>query len=379
VALGLPCCCASPLITFAGKEWNSLWPLGHLMIPLLRRALAILSTVALLSCRSTHAPPLRQTIDEATVTAMSHALLDAYDRADEDGFARAVEPTFVLFDELRLEQRDAILNALRKRRERQAPARSRTYGEQRVSIGSSAAVFIGETVEHYPADSARPMAENIPAIPMEFDGWSTIVWARDSEEWKAASWQWVKGGSDASREKWDATYREGRAFNPQPSKFLHEMVRRRKPGLALDVGMGQGRNALWLASQGWRVTGIDISDEGIRQAREAAAARNLTIDAIRADADTWDYGVEKWDLAVLIYANGNDASLRRAMKPGGLIVGEWFHKDSVPKVGTDQEEIAARFKDDFRILRNEVVEDVSDWGWKERVPQKLIRFAAEKR
>jgi len=349
------------------------------MIHLLRRALAVLSTVALLSCRSTHAPQPPETIDEATVKAMSHVLLDAYDRADEDGFARVVEPTFVLFDELRLQQRDAILNAVRKRRERQAPARSRSYGDQHVSIGSNAAVFIGETVEHYPADSARPMAENIAAIPMEFDGWSTIVWARDGEEWKAASWQWVKGGADASREKWDATYREGRAFNSEPSKLLVEMLKGRKPGLALDIGMGQGRNALYLASQGWRVTGIDISDEGIRQAREAAAARKLTIEAIHADADTWDYGVEKWDLALLIYSSGNEASLRRAMKPGGLIVGEWFHKGSVPQLGTDTAEVAARFKDGFTILRNEVVEDVSDWGWKERVPQKLIRFAAEKR
>jgi SAM-dependent methyltransferase len=223
------------------------------------------------------------------------------------------------------------------------------------------------------------MAEDIPAIPMEFDGWSTIVWVRDGEAWKAASWQWVRGGPDTTREKWDATYREGRAFNPQPSKFLVEMVRGRKPGLALDVGMGQGRNALYLASQGWHVTGVDISDEGLRQAREAAAARKLTIEAIHADADTWDYGVEKWDLAVLIYSSGNDAALRVAMKPGGLIVGEWFHKDSVPQVGTDRGEVAARFKDGFRILRNEVVDDVSDWGWKERVPQKLIRFVAEKR
>jgi hypothetical protein len=67
------------------------------------------------------------------------------------------------------------------------------------------------------------------------------------------------------------------------------------------------------------------------------------------------------------------------MKPGGIIVGECFHKDAVPNIGTDKEEVAARFKDGFRILRNDVVEDVSDWGWKERVPQKLIRFAAEKR
>jgi hypothetical protein len=286
------------------------------MIDLLRRLLAVLSAATLISCHSTHAPP-PQRIDQATVNAMSHALLDAYDRADEDGFARAIDPTFVLLDELRLEQSDAILSALRKRRERQAPARSRTYGEQHVSIGSNAAVFVGETVERYPPDSARPTAENTPAIPMEFDGWSTIVWARNGEEWKAASWQWVKGGSDASREKWDAIYREGRAFNPEPSKFLVEMLRGRKPGLALDVGMGQGRNALYLASKGWRVKGIDISDEGIRQAREAAAAHKLTIEAIHVDAETWDYGVEKWDLAVLIYANGNDASLQRAMKPGG--------------------------------------------------------------
>jgi hypothetical protein len=95
--------------------------------------------------------------------------------------------------------------------------------------------------------------------------------------------------------------------------------------------------------------------------------------------NTWDYGVEKWDLVVLTYASGNDAAIRKALKPGGLVVGEWFHKDAVPSIGTDTAEVAALFKDGFSVLRNDVIEDVSDWGWKERVPQKLIRFAAEKR
>jgi hypothetical protein len=126
------------------------------------------------------------------------------------------------------------------------------------------------------------------------------------------------------------------------------------------------------------VSGIDISDEGIRHAREAAAAHKLTIEAINADANTWDYGVEKWDLVVLIYASSDPATLRRALKPGGLIVGE-SHKDSVPSIGTDTAEVPALVKDGFTVLRNEVVEDVSDWGWKARIPQKLIRFAAEKR
>jgi SAM-dependent methyltransferase len=345
----------------------------------MRNCLAILSVAVLASCRSTHAPATRETLDEAAVTAMSHALLDAYDRADESAFAGALGPSFVLFDELRLERRDAILNGLRTRRERQAPARTRAYGEQHASIGNDAAVFIGETVEHYPPDSARPAAEGIPAIPMEFDGWSTIVWAREGDAWKAASWQWVKGGSDASRERWNATYREGRDYNPAPSKFLVEMVQGRKPGLALDVGMGQGRNALYLASKGWRVTGIDISDEGIRQAREAADDRKVSIEAVRADANTWDYGVEKWDLVVLTYSSGNQAAIRRALKPGGLVVGEWFHRDAAPSIGTDTAEVAALFKEGFTILRNDVVEEVSDWGWKERVPQKLIRFAGQRR
>jgi SAM-dependent methyltransferase len=255
-----------------------------------RRTLAILSVAALFSCRRPTADRTNDAsadtlgarpIDEAAAKAMSHALLDAYDRADEERVAQVLAPTFVLFDELRLEERDVVLKRL--------------------------------------------------------------------------------------------------DYNPQPSKFLMEMVKARKPGLALDVSMGQGRNALYLASQGWRVTGIDISDEGIRQAREAAVARKLTIEAINADANTWDYGVEKWDLVVLIYTSCDEKVVRRSLKRGGLVVSERAHKDSVPAIGVETGEFSAQYKDGFRVLRDEVVEDMSDWAWKDRLRQKLVRFAAEKR
>jgi hypothetical protein len=199
----------------------------------MRSAFSILSVTALVSCRSTHSPPPRETIDTPSAKAMSHALLDAYDRADEGDFARALGPSFVPFDDLHVGRRDALLNRLRKRHERGAAVHSRTYREEHVSIGGNAAVFIGETVEHFPPDTARPAAEGIPGIPMEFDGWNTIVWTREDGAWKAASWQWVRGGLDAEREKWNATYREGRDFNPQPSKLLVEVVLGRKPGLAM--------------------------------------------------------------------------------------------------------------------------------------------------
>jgi 2-polyprenyl-3-methyl-5-hydroxy-6-metoxy-1,4-benzoquinol methylase len=44
------------------------------------------------------------------------------------------------------------------------------------------------------------------------------------------------------------------------------VVRGRKPGKALDIGIGEGRNAIFLATQGWEVTGFDISDVGVRSA-----------------------------------------------------------------------------------------------------------------
>src|SRR5215831_21041860 len=53
-------------------------------------------------------------------------------------------------------------------------------------------------------------------------------------------------------------------FNHHPNAFLVECVRNRKSGKALDVGMGSGRNALYLASHGWDVTGFDIANVGYR-------------------------------------------------------------------------------------------------------------------
>src|SRR5262245_43630304 len=48
-------------------------------------------------------------------------------------------------------------------------------------------------------------------------------------------------------------------FSAAPNAFLVRIMSDRRPGTALDVGMGQGRNAIWLAERGWNVTGFDIS------------------------------------------------------------------------------------------------------------------------
>ena len=59
-------------------------------------------------------------------------------------------------------------------------------------------------------------------------------------------------------------------FNRQPSALLVDAIRNRQPGAAIDLGMGQGRNAIYRAQQGWQVTGVDLSDVAVAQAKKRA-------------------------------------------------------------------------------------------------------------
>jgi SAM-dependent methyltransferase len=133
------------------------------------------------------------------------------------------------------------------------------------------------------------------------------------------------------QEVWNEIFakRQGRAF--PHNKFLEERIKGRQPGTALDIGMGEGRNALFLATQGWEVTGFDISDVGIQLAREAAQQRGVKIEAVVEDADRFDYGRQRWDLVVGMYMHAvitrNAAKIMEALKPGGLLVVEGFHRD----------------------------------------------------
>jgi 2-polyprenyl-3-methyl-5-hydroxy-6-metoxy-1,4-benzoquinol methylase len=91
-------------------------------------------------------------------------------------------------------------------------------------------------------------------------------------------------------------------FDTKPNRFLVEAVEGLRPGKALDVDMGQGRNAIYLASRGWDVTGFDVADAGLEKARAQAAAAGVTINAVHASDEEFDFGRERWDLIAIIYA-----------------------------------------------------------------------------
>jgi tellurite methyltransferase len=92
--------------------------------------------------------------------------------------------------------------------------------------------------------------------------------------------------SAAERDKWDARYRDGAYENrTQPTALLAEWLPRLSRGRALDVACGAGRNALFLAANGFSVSALDISGVGLERGRRAAAERGLDIEWRYADLD----------------------------------------------------------------------------------------------
>ena len=134
---------------------------------------------------------------------------------------------------------------------------------------------------------------------------------------------------------WDEAFVVGGNFNARPNAWLVEVAKDLKPGRAVEVAMGQGRNGLHLASLGWQVTGYDVAGEGLRIAREQAKARNLKIDTVLASHEDFDFGQEQWDLVAFVYAGMPGDTLSRAargLKRGGHVVLEGFHGRYTPGV-----------------------------------------------
>lgn len=176
---------------------------------------------------------------------------------------------------------------------------------------------------------------------------------------------------------YDRIYAAAPAFNTKPNQHLVEAVRGVRPGRALDVGMGQGRNAVFLATQGWEVTGFDVAAVGLQKAREHATAAGVKVTAVHASDEEFDFGRERWDLIAVIYALEKRSihRVRDALKPGGLAVVEAGHTDNVNapfeyRTG----ELLEIFKG-FRILKYEDTTGRYDWG-----PEtiRIVRLVAQK-
>jgi 2-polyprenyl-3-methyl-5-hydroxy-6-metoxy-1,4-benzoquinol methylase len=132
------------------------------------------------------------------------------------------------------------------------------------------------------------------------------------------------------REDWDLKYADDELlWSAEPNRFLVEATRDLHPGSVLDVACGEGRNAIWLAEQGWRATGVDFSAVALAKARRLAAARGVDVGWVEADVRTWS-PTTSFDLVVVLYLQLPSSQRRAvvrasadAVTPGGhlLVVG----------------------------------------------------------
>jgi SAM-dependent methyltransferase len=90
-------------------------------------------------------------------------------------------------------------------------------------------------------------------------------------------------------------------WGAQPNRFLVQEVDGLRPGRALDIAAGEGRNALWLAERGWVVTAVDFSSVAIDKGRRLAAERGLEVEWLVADVVPFDPGLDRFDLVIAFY------------------------------------------------------------------------------
>lgn len=139
--------------------------------------------------------------------------------------------------------------------------------------------------------------------------------------------------------QWDLLYgRTGFVYGKKPVKFLAENFHLiATKGSVLDVGMGEGRNAVYLATKGFQVTGIDISSAAIKKAEALASEYQVQITAITSDASKYHFKKNSFD-AVLCFYYVDRALLPvliDLIKPGGYLFYEAYTIDQKKLMGSN--------------------------------------------
>ncbi len=186
--------------------------------------------------------------------------------------------------------------------------------------------------------------------------------------------------------QWDERYEQAElVWSAEPNRFVAEEVTGMSPGRAIDLAAGEGRNAIWLAGQGWSVEAVDFSRVGIDKGRQLAeraapqAAARISWDV----ADLLDYepAAQAYQLVLIAYlhlpAEQRRQVVRRAaaaVAPGGtlLIVGH-ARRNLAEGVGGPQDEDVLYDPDEVRRLVADAGLDI------ERAEEKLRPVDGESR
>lgn len=137
---------------------------------------------------------------------------------------------------------------------------------------------------------------------------------------------------------WDDRYaQDGWAFGTEPNDFLREEAHRIPAGRVLCLGEGEGRNAVFLAEEGYEVVGVDRSKVGMEKARGFAQERGVSIETVVSSIEDFEISEGEWQGIVSIFFHLPPAlrrmvhqSVVQGLAPGGVLVLEAYTPEQLP-------------------------------------------------
>lgn len=157
------------------------------------------------------------------------------------------------------------------------------------------------------------------------------------------------------KERWNRKYGDEKyIFGKQPIAFLVEHLELLPKGKALDIAMGEGRNGVYLATKGFDVTGLDISEKGLAKARKLAAGRGVSITTRVVDLQQYELEKNAYDVVICTYYLQRDLfpQIVAALKPGGVALVETYT--------LEHRQYRPRFREEWLLRTNELLEHFRD-------------------
>lgn len=134
-----------------------------------------------------------------------------------------------------------------------------------------------------------------------------------------------------------------------PIPFLRDHINLLPKGKALDLAIGEGRNGVYLATQGFQVTGVDISEIGLKKAEALAAEKNVALTTVVADLEQYVIPPNTFDVIICTYYMQRDLfpKIAAALKPGGMALIETYTVDNL--------QYRPKFNRAYLLKRNELL------------------------
>lgn len=145
--------------------------------------------------------------------------------------------------------------------------------------------------------------------------------------------------NETDRARWEDRYRDGDwADVDEPATILQDAEAwLEPPGLALDVACGAGRNALFLARNGFTVMAVDISWEGLQRLARRGRSQSLDVHPVHADLQRFAFPPNSFDLIIntRFLLRSLFPAFRASLRPGGLLLLETYNVDEIEVLGGD--------------------------------------------